>query len=246
MLLERAFVASWKLRRATRVEGARLYDLAADVAHDFDSTCREVVGSATNMLPRDPAFALSRFRSHAAGLECLIGLWDELAGAVESGWTSRADHHDRLLNLLGHKAGSEPAGLEPAAASLALLSGPDPAAAATLRALCAGRLAELREERAQYWDLTAYRKHLIDVAIAPTTKEAQLMHRYEMEHEKSLRAAIRGLMALEKSGADLREPAEAVAEVAAEAETVPEAAPEAVAAAPAGTGSPEESDTKHS
>ena len=47
------------------------------------------------------------------------------------------------------------------------------------------------------------RRRTIDLAIAPTSKEAQLLHRYEREHEKSLYAAIRGLLSLEKSGADL-------------------------------------------
>jgi hypothetical protein len=231
VLVERATVASWKLRRASRVEATRLYEIAADVAHDFDTERRVLVESALHNLPRDPAFSLSRLRSDVAGLDCLIGLWDDLARAVEAGWTSRQDHHDRLLNLLGHKTGSDPGGPE-ADASLALLRGPDPAAAATLRAVCAGRLAEVREERSKYCDLPLFRRRLIDQAIAPTSKEAQLLHRYEREHEKALHAAIRGLQALEKSGADLPEPP-----------TEPETAPEAVAAAPAGQGASEKTDS---
>ena len=85
VLVERAAVASWKLRRATRVEQARLYDVAADVAHDFDLTCKEVVEGGLHLLPRDPAAALSRLRSHAAGLDRLIGLWDELAAGRRVG-----------------------------------------------------------------------------------------------------------------------------------------------------------------
>ncbi len=68
----------------------------------------------------------------------------------------------------------------------------------------------------------------MDLAIAPTSKEAQLLHRYEREHEKALYAAIRGLLALEKSGADLPD----------------EPAPEPIAA-PAGPEAPAESDAKH-
>ena len=206
VLVERAAVASWRLRRAVRSEAARLYDVAADVAHEFERGCRDVVDGALHLLPRDPAAALARFRTHAAGLDCLIGLWDELAEAAGSGWTSRQDHHDRLLNLLGHPAGSDPKDPEAARASLTLLrgDGPDSAgAAAVIRGLCAERSAELRRERSAYWDPAAYRRHLIDAAVAPTSKEAQLMHRYEMAHEKSLRSAIRQLLALEKSGADL-------------------------------------------
>ncbi len=228
VLVERAFVASWKLRRATRVEGTLMSEKAADVAHDFDEQRRVLVASATHNLPIDPAYSLSRFRSDVAGLNHLIGLWEELAQAVEGGWTSRTDHHDRLLNLLGHKAASAPADLEAARASTALLAGPAPAAATVLRSLCAGRIADLRAERSQYCDLPEYRARLIDVAIAPTSKEAQLLHRYEREHEKALYAAIRGLLALEKSGADLPG----------------EPAPEPIAA-PVRPEAPAESDAKH-
>ena len=83
------------------------------------------------------------------------------AAAVESGWTSRGDHHDRLLNLLGHPAGSAPTDLEAARASLVLLRAHDavaPApselagAAAALRAL--GRRSvggASRQEQTKYW-----------------------------------------------------------------------------------------------
>ena len=158
---------------------------------------RGVVDGPLDLLPRDPRSALARLRTDSRGLDCLIGLWGALAEAVESGWTSRGDHHDRLLNLLGHPAGSAPEDLEAARASLTLLRAHDAAAVASelagaramLRALCAGRSAELRQEQTKYWEPEAYRRHLIDRATAATTKEAQLMHRYEMGvHEKSLYA----------------------------------------------------------
>ncbi len=243
ILVERAAVASWKLQRAARTEAARLYDVAADVAHDFDTRRRGLVEAALGLLPHQPQVALARFRSDAAGLDCLIGLWDDLARAVEAGWTSRADHHDRLLNLLGHPAGSDPKGLDAARASLALLlaDGPDAPgaieAAATIRGLCAEQAAELRRERSAYWDPAAYRRHLVDAAIAPTSKEAQLMHRYEMAHEKSLHAAIRQLIALEKSGADLPD------EPAPQPPAGPETRSEAVVAASPGPNVPGKNDT---
>ena len=67
------------------------------------------------MLANLPAEATYRLRGHICGMEKLVELWQALGRAAESGWTSREDHHDRLLNLLGHKAGSEPAGVEPPA-----------------------------------------------------------------------------------------------------------------------------------
>ena len=61
-------------------------------------------------------------------------------------------------------------------------------------------------------------------AASDTSRESMLRHRYEREHEKALYAAIRQLLALERSGADLPEPEP-------EPEPVPQA--EAVAAPPA-------------
>ena len=68
------------------------------------------------------------------------------------------------------------------------------------------RLRGLREHAA---DLSERRRRAMAAAAADTSKEAQLMHRYEMDHERSMRSAIRQLLALEKSGADLPEADEA-------------------------------------
>ena len=63
------------------------------------------------MLQNLPAEATYRLHGHICGRESSWWLWQATGRAVESGWTSaRQEHHDRLLNLLGHKAGSEPAG----------------------------------------------------------------------------------------------------------------------------------------
>jgi hypothetical protein len=234
VLVERAVVATWKLRRATRAEQARLYETGADAAHEFDLSLKERVEVSAHMLTYEPGTALARLKFEGAGIDRLIALWEGLAAAsaVDSGWTSRKDHHDRLLALLGHKAGSEPQDLEIARTSLALLAAHDPAAAASLRACCAERIAELRVERIGFWDPAVLRRRAIDLACASTNKEAQLLHRYEKEHEKSLNAAIRNLLALEKSGADLPDPPEPESEPA----TSLEAPSQAVEAAPAESG----------
>ena len=164
-----------------------------------------------------------------------------MARAAEpAGWTSRQDHHDRLLCLLGHPVGSAPPGLEIARTSLALLAAADPAATAEaateLRAFCIERVAELRRERSVFWDPPVIRRRAIDLACAPTSKEAQLLHRYEVAHETSLRAAIRGLLTLEKSGADLPDEPEA------QSAAGPGVAAEAVAA-PGGTEAPDKQGT---
>ena len=140
MLVERAAVASWKLRRATRCEavaalreGRRRGARVRPVAERADRRRRAAYPA------REPGSALARLRFDAAGLDRLIGLWEDLAGAADEGWTSRSDHHDRLLALLGHPAGSDPKGLAVARTSLGLLADPDPSAAATLRAFCPER-----------------------------------------------------------------------------------------------------------
>ncbi len=66
----------------------------------------------------------------------------------------------------------------------------------------------------------------MEAATADTSHELRLVHRYEMDHERSLRWALRQLMALEKSGADLHDEPEASAAA--------EAGPEAVAAGSGG------------
>ena len=214
LLVERMAVAYWKLTRATRVERARTYETAADVGQGVDDRARGLIEGGMNLLPRFPDQALVTFRTLTPGLDHLIGLWEALARAVESGWTSQEEHHDRLLNLLGYVAGSEPLGLTAArASSLLLRSGercvgaPDPAALSAartaLRRVCAERLEEYRRERSRAWDFREYRKHLIDRAIAPVSKEAQLLHRYERNHEASFLTAMRKLEALMKSGIDL-------------------------------------------
>ena len=191
VLVERAAVASWKLRRATRSEAVRLYEAGADAAHEFDLAQRERIDVALHRLAIEPGSSLARLRCDAAGLDALIGLWDALAEAAArpGGWHSRPEHHDRLLALLGHPAGSDPQGLEVARASLALLGGDDPAAAAGLRAFCLDRAAELRRERSAFWDPAVIRRRTIDLACAPTSKEAQLLHRYE---RRAREVAVRG------------------------------------------------------
>jgi hypothetical protein len=235
-LVERFAVAAWKLRRATRSEAARLHEPAADAAHDHDLSRKQLVEGAPFGLTQNPVHTLLRLEFGPTGLDLLIGMWDSLARAAAEpgGWTSRTEHHDRLLNLLGHPSGSDPKDkdLEVARASTALLGGHDPGAAAAVGAVCAARAAEMRRERAKFSEPGFYRQRSIDFACAPVTKEAQLMHRYEMAHEKSLYAALRALMALDRSGADLAE----------EPEAIPEAVAEPVAA-PAGPDAPEKQDT---
>src|SRR5579871_3671094 len=234
-LADRAFVSFWKLTRATRMERAWTYETAADIGRGVDDHAKGLIDGGMNLLARYPDQALYSFLMLAPGVDHLIGLWEALAQAVESGWTSKEEHHDRLLNLLGYVSGREPLDMAVSRASaLMLRSGergvgaPDPAALQaariTLRRVCAEKLEEYRQERERKREFPEYRQQLIDRAIAPISKEALLMHRYERNHEKSFFQAMRQLEALMKSGIDLQdEPEEAVDE--APAESPPEPSP---------------------
>ena len=77
---------------------------------------------------------------------------------------------------------------------------------AALRRTAAEAMGRLRERRNDVPDPGPARRRAMEAATADTSHELRLVHRYEMDHERSLRWALRQLMALEKSGADLREP----------------------------------------
>ncbi len=278
VLVERCAVANWKLKRAVRVEAARLAEAADDVAAEMETRRHDAVDGGMHMLQNLPAEATYRLRGHICGMERLVELWQALGRAVESGWTSRVEHHDRLLNLLGHKAGSEPADIVPPAlvgtarvigvprpawsppwdeaataaarASFTLLlahdraGGPAPkpsevsAARARLRGFCAERAEEFRASAGGDGDYEVLKQRRMDLGMGATSKEAQLLHRYEMAHEKSLKWALRQLMALEKSGIDLiDEP-----EPESGPPTASETASEPVSAAPAAPSRPGEND----
>ncbi len=83
-------------------------------------------------------------------------------------------------------------------------------------------MARLRERRNDAPDPAPDRRRAMEAATADTSHELRLVHRYEMDHERSLRWALRQLMALEKSGADLPEPVEAEVPAKMEAEAGPD------------------------
>jgi hypothetical protein len=223
VLVERAAVASWRLRRAVRVESARLRQLAQDAADRFDSERIARVDSAVSQVETDPKGALIRLEMHAAGIDRLVTAWTELETALAvgpAGW-NQASYHTRIMALLGHYASDDPAGAGPlplASARLLVTNVPDSkahphplppdrreAVADDLRRLCSEHLARLRARRAEVGDPDVLRRQAADAAIDTTSLETHLRHRYEMAHDNSLRATVNQLMALEKSGADLAE-----------------------------------------
>ncbi len=242
VLVDLAAVATWRLRRSIRAGSAVRARLADDAGRAFDSERLAAVERAIDRFEDDPGAALSLLGSTALGIDRLLTSWGELDAALEdgpAGWDQR--FHLRLMILLGHPHGTPliTAGAVPIA-SARLLAARKPGAkplpkgeaeetVAALRRTAAEAMARLRERRRDAPDPAPARRRAMEAATADTSHELRLVHRYEMDHERSLRWALRQLMALEKSGADLRD----------EPESEPSAAPEAVAAASGEAGSPE-------
>ena len=220
VLVERAVVASWKLRRATRAEQARLYETGADAAHEFDLSLKERVEVGAHMLTYEPGSALARLKFEGAGIDRLIALWEGLADAAVEPRLDVAEGPPRPP--------ARPAGPQGrvGAAGPGDRAGPrwrcwaphDPAAAAALPRLLR------RADRGASGGAVG----LLGPGGAPPprdrpgaaprrTRRRSCCIATSVEHEKSLNAAIRGLLALEKSGADLPEPPEAEPEAVAEA-----------------------------
>ena len=128
--------------------------------------------------------------------------------------------------LLGHPQGTPlfTAGAVPIASARLLASrkpggkplpkGEAEETVAALRRTAAEAMDRLRERRKEARDPGPDRRRAMEAA-ADTSHELRLMHRYEMDHERTLRWALRQLMALEKSGADLRDGPEAASEAEA-------------------------------
>ncbi len=216
VLVDLAAVASWRLRRSIRAGSAVRARLADDAARAFDSERRAAVDRAVDLFDDDAGAALSLLRSSALGLDRLLVAWGELDASLEegpAGWSQR--FHMRLMILRGHPHGTDliTAGAVPIA-SARLLAARKPGArplpkgeaeetVAALRRTAAEAMARLRERRRDAPDPAPARRRAMEAATADTSHELRLIHRYEMDHERSLRWALRQLMALEKSGADL-------------------------------------------
>jgi hypothetical protein len=254
-LTERAAIASWRLLRATASESAFRARLADDAGRAFDNEVAGRVERAAARMEHEPMAALSLLESHAAGIDRVLASWGLLVEAVKAGpagWNQPL-YHQRLLVLMGYRANAvaiESGPVHVASSRLLHSHVPGPggrvlplseadacAAFEEVRRTVESELARLRDLRERAPDPSEGRRRAMMAAAADTSREALLMHRYEMAHEASLRAAIRQLLALERSGADLPDPPED------EPEAPPEPGAQAVAA-PARPESPEKQDVK--
>jgi hypothetical protein len=231
VLVERAAVASWRLRRAVRAEAALLGERADAAARAFDAERFARVDRALARAEGDPGAAMSLLTLDATGLDRLIASCAELARALEAGpggW-DRPVYHARLMLLLGRRLDENPshAGAEPRASARLLAANdagyaanpglgfcevihPLPesefeAAAEALRGAVAREMERFGELRRTVPEPDDLRRRAVAAACADGSEEGKLRHRYEMAIDRSLRATIGQLVALEKSGADLPE-----------------------------------------
>lgn len=237
ILVERAAVAAWRLRRSARAEAARLHDLADDAARDFDRVVADEIHLLLDDLDRhrhrdrhrrddlvEPMDIVGRLRETAEGVDVLARRWEQLGAALAEGPSAwDRERHERMLGLLGWRVDDDPAAMCDRTRDSARLAASnrkrgrkpaplDPAEAegivAGLRAGVAEHLAELAEARAALPAEPPERRRAVEAACLDASKEGQLLHRYEMAHERSLRGSIKQLSDLAKSGADEAEWAE--------------------------------------
>ncbi|HWE38812.1 MAG TPA: hypothetical protein VG406_19845 [Isosphaeraceae bacterium] len=229
VLVERAAIASWRLRRAVKAEAAFLAERADAAGYAFDLERFNRVERALARADVDGVAAVTLLELDATGLDRLIASCGELAAALEAGpegWNQPV-FHTRLMLLLGRRPDDDPslAGPVPRASSRLLaansaeyaarpglgfcvvvhpLPGPEHGAAAeALRRSVAEQLEGLREQRRMAPEPDDLRRRAVAAAYVDGSEEGKLRHRYEMAIDRSLRATIQQLMMLERSGADL-------------------------------------------
>ncbi len=231
VLVQRAAVATWRLNRAVKAETAwlgRRAELAGD-AFDFERFNR--ADRAVSRAATDPAGALSLLEMDATGIDRVIDSCGELERALEAGPTGwdQPHYHQRLMLVTRHRLDEYPhnAGPIPRASARLLAANnaefannpcfdyghcvvifPLPeeerdAAVELLKRAVAEKVARLRQLRATMPDPAELRDRAVAAAYCDGSEEGKLRHRYEMAIDRSLRATIQQLIALEKSGADL-------------------------------------------
>jgi hypothetical protein len=222
VLVERAAVASWRLRRCVRAESDLLMTMAVRaakkrrraVADDPESRAERAEGR----MYREPAEAVAELRSSVEGVDRLVARWGELDGVLAEyaqDWHDDDHHHGTLMNLLGLDDEDEDGGPMAEDSRRLIASNnaqmlvdrlpADEAAAigARLRAGIArevGALEALACELAEASDEPAADDGAPDeeIKLVGVNRQIMLLHRYEMAVERSMRGAMKDLMALEK------------------------------------------------
>ena len=231
VLVERAAVASWRLRRCVRAELDMIMDLAVraeDRGRDRDTggDGDDSLDRAERLLDREPARALAELRLSPEGVDRLIARWDgpDEALAVGAGNWYDVHEHNTLLALLGHGDDAEPAAAGPLAVDSHRLRTSNnayyiadrlpraeaDATAARLRAGIAREREALEALRRDLVGRAAPREEPGDddqidgnLKFIDVTRKIMLLHLYEMANERSMRSALKDLIALAKARPEL-------------------------------------------
>ena len=224
-LVERAAQAAWRLRRSVRAEAALLRDRADTATSALDVERLARVERAIGRIGDDPKGSVTLLELDATGLDRLLASWGELAEALGRGpaaWDRAAiprpaDAPARPLHptttppgVPGRcrtpRPGCWPPTASAGAHSAAARTSTGPRSRAW-RGLVAENVARPWSLRERAEDPADRRRRAADAAFAEATasEESRLRLRYEMALDRSLRATLNQLVALEKSGADLGE-----------------------------------------
>ena len=110
ILVERAAIASWRLRRSVKAEAAFLAERAETAAYAFDSDRFNRVERAIARADVDVVAAVSLLELDAHGLDRLIASCGELERALEGGpkgW-DQPHYHMRLMLMIGQRIDEYP------------------------------------------------------------------------------------------------------------------------------------------
>ena len=216
VLVERAAITSWRLRRAVKAEAAFLAQRADDAGYAFDLDRFNRAERALARADVDAVATVALLGLDAHGLDRLIASCIELAKALEAGpkaWDG-PEYHTRLMLLLGRRTDENPAyvGDVPRFSSRLLAAnnadyaaspglrrgmvyplggvGREAAGRAPRRRAVAEVLEGLREKRRAVGEPAELRARAVAAAYTDGTEEGKLRHRYEMALDRSLRATI--------------------------------------------------------
>ncbi|HEY2155993.1 MAG TPA: hypothetical protein VGH33_10210 [Isosphaeraceae bacterium] len=251
-LVKEAAVAAWRKERCVRAEATRLGRRIRETVGGWRTQEQRKVDEAVAALPDDPRGAVERLLATRAGVERMIALWAEIAGAATpDGWDDA--HHFRVIFLCGRMpADDEAIGLRDDSWRLYLRNAPadmiaddDPEpwgdaealeVAAGLRDLAAGRIAELRADRDRLADpLPSWLAQAEAETLLPREEDALLL-RYESQRSREFHRALGDLTKMAQSGSDLV----AVAIEEAEEDVPAEAGTERIPSTPCEPGTSEE------
>jgi hypothetical protein len=230
-LVDRLAINTWKLKRCTRIDRARIRARQLEAYDRFDQIRSAQIAAIANQLDDHPAEVVAELSKSIEGLTLLLGMWEGLQETIAdpAQWADRDAHHGRFFRLQGIHP--DEAGLaDGVEISLLLILHNDPAQAVDeveakfaaepiAAAEMAANAAALRHKiKAQILAceikiktlppdpvLEGRRAEYAELEAHADDDEDEVLRRYEARLERSVRADLKQLTDLVKSGADLVE-----------------------------------------